>query len=144
MKKLLENDKTVIVTDESVRKYVIKIIFQMFKDKFTPEVVFGITRGGLVPGIYISHALGIPFIAINDLTQDLRCEFKNVLIVDEINDSGKTLSELSRNMNRELNVRYAVLIENTASCFTTDYFGTTYNKFEEPEWFVFPWEQLPH
>lgn len=144
MKKLLANDRTVFVDDDMVRKYVIKIIFQMFQDKFVPDVIFGVARGGLVPGIYVSHALGVPFIALNDINQELKCEYKEVLIIDEINDTGKTLSEIARNVDKNLNVRFAVLVENTASSFTSDYYGTSYNKLDEPDWFVFPWEDMLH
>ena len=30
-------------------------------DNFIPDVVVGISRGGLIPGVMISHKLGIPF-----------------------------------------------------------------------------------
>ena len=31
------------------------------KDDFVPDVIVGISRGGLIPGVMISHKLNIPF-----------------------------------------------------------------------------------
>ena len=33
---------------------------QIEKDKFLPDVIVGISRGGLIPGVMISHKLNIP------------------------------------------------------------------------------------
>ena len=34
---------------------------QLEADEFIPDVVVGISRGGLIPGVMISHKLEIPF-----------------------------------------------------------------------------------
>lgn len=79
---------------------------------------------------------------------------KNILIVDDINDSGATLSWIKEDwmsgcLPNDLNwkyiwnenVRFAVLVNNTASNFKdVDYIGTEINKLETPAWVVFPWE----
>ena len=81
-------------------------------------------------------------------------EKKNILIVDDINDSGRTLQWIkedwpsgclpdderwSETWNN--NVRFAVLVNNDASNFKhVDYVGTHINKLENPCWVVFPWE----
>jgi xanthine phosphoribosyltransferase len=80
---------------------------------------------------------------------------KNILIVDDINDSGATLNWIREDWPsgclpndpawEEIwgnNVRVAVLINNEASDFKdVDYVGLTINKLEEPIWCVFPWEE---
>ena len=79
---------------------------------------------------------------------------KRILIVDDINDSGRTLQWIkedwpsgclpnSRDWNDIWNntVRFAVLVNNDASNFKdVDYTGTHINKLETPCWVVFPWE----
>ena len=79
---------------------------------------------------------------------------KKILIVDDINDSGRTLnwikddwqsgclpSNSAWNQIWNNNVRFAVMVNNTASEFKdVDYFGTEINKQETPAWIVFPWE----
>jgi hypoxanthine phosphoribosyltransferase len=83
---------------------------------------------------------------------------KNILIVDDINDSGATLNWIREDWPsgclpndpawNEIwgnNVRTAVLINNEASEFTdVDYVGMSINKMEEPVWCVFPWEEWWH
>jgi hypoxanthine phosphoribosyltransferase len=49
--------------------------------------IYAIPRGGLIPGVYLSHLLGLPLIwNKNKIT-------KKILVVDEICDSGKTFSQ---------------------------------------------------
>jgi hypoxanthine phosphoribosyltransferase len=79
---------------------------------------------------------------------------KNILIVDDINDSGSTLQWIVNDWQSSClpadpawdhvwnhNVRFATVINNDASNFTNvDYSGITINKLENPVWVVFPWE----
>ena len=80
---------------------------------------------------------------------------KNILIVDDINDTGATLNWIREDWRsgclpddpawEEIwgnNVRTAVMINNEASEFTdVDYVGLSINKLEDPIWCVFPWEE---
>lgn len=80
---------------------------------------------------------------------------KNILVVDDINDSGATLNWIKNDWQSSClpnnpqweevwnkNVRFAVLVDNQASEFhNIDYAGTEINKAEEDCWIVFPWEQ---
>lgn len=79
---------------------------------------------------------------------------KNILIVDDINDSGRTLNWIKQDWASGClpgdpdwaeiwhnNVRFAVMVDNTNSDFKqVDYCGTEINKLETPCWVVFPWE----
>ena len=38
----------------------LKICNKIEKDNFTPDVIVGVSRGGLIPGVMMSHKLGIP------------------------------------------------------------------------------------
>lgn len=85
---------------------------------------------------------------------------KNILIVDNINDSGKTLNWIRQDWQSSClptdptwsdvwgnNVRVAVLVDNTASDTETDiqYCGMEINKVDQNQWIVFPeelwWQQ---
>lgn len=81
---------------------------------------------------------------------------KNILIVDDINDTGRTIQWIKDDWQSSCipsaedlwngvwnaNVRFAVLINNEASEFTeVDYAGLLINKNEKPQWAVFPWEE---
>jgi xanthine phosphoribosyltransferase len=79
---------------------------------------------------------------------------KNILIVDDINDTGATLNWIKQDwasgcLPNEIEawnsvwndtVRFAVLIDNDASPFEVNYIGESINKAEDPQWIVFPWE----
>jgi xanthine phosphoribosyltransferase len=80
---------------------------------------------------------------------------KKILIVDDINDTGRTLNWIKEDwpsgclpQNPEWDkiwnntVRFACIVDNQASEFkTVDYSGLIINKHEEPSWIEFPWEQ---
>ena len=40
------------------------------EDNFKPDVIVGISRGGLIPGVMISHKLNIPFKPVHASTRD--------------------------------------------------------------------------
>jgi hypoxanthine phosphoribosyltransferase len=78
----------------------------------------------------------------------------NILIVDDINDSGATFNWIKNDWpssclpnNPEWadvwnkNVRFAVLVNNLASPFCVNYSSVEINKAEDPCWVDFPWEQ---
>jgi hypothetical protein len=79
---------------------------------------------------------------------------KKILIIDDINDSGRTLNWIRQDWPSGClpyedawdsiwgdNVRFAVIVDNEASEFKdVNYAGLTINKHEEPSWVVFPWE----
>lgn len=137
--------KNVYLTDEQVRKYVLKVFIRMYQDKFNPDIIIGLARGGLVPGVYLSHLLGIPFRALNkdELLQNSKFEYPNALIIDDINDTGRTLADFNSKYSDLFDmVRYAVIVNNESSSFDVDYYGCAYNKLDEPDWWVFPWEKL--
>jgi hypoxanthine phosphoribosyltransferase len=84
---------------------------------------------------------------------------KNILIVDDINDSGATLNWIHQDWpsgclpNCEnwtnvwgSNVRVAVLYDNQASQsqLIPSYTAETINKLDDPQWIVFPWEEWWH
>jgi len=83
--------------------------------------ITGIERGGLIPAVMISHKLNIPYVTkIN----------KDTLVVDDICDSGETLSNIVAGYTATLHYK------KTAS-FTPDF----YSKEVGDEWIVYPWER---
>lgn len=85
--------------------------------------VYGIPRGGLVPAVYISHMLDIPLVHQPQ---------PGVLIVDDIADTGKTLS-----MFRQGQGNIATICYHKQSIVKPDRY--IYEKTDE--WVVFPWEK---
>jgi xanthine phosphoribosyltransferase len=124
-----------------------------------PEFVIGVGRGGLVPAVYISHQLERPMLSIDHSSRvpgfadellakiaAMSAAGSRLLFVDDINDSGSTITYI-----REVlvgggcsadNLRFAVLINNTASRAQVDYWTDEIDRSEDKRWFVFPWEAV--
>ena len=130
-----------------------KIIEQIKKSNWSPNVIFSINRGGCIPGIYLSHRLSLNHkvidIQLRDSNKppDLKIikekikEFDNVLLVDDINDSGKTL-KIIYDLNNSSKIIYnATLIYNQQSKVKTHFYGKMIKRSEDKNWYVFPWEE---
>ena len=126
---------------------------QLTNSNFDPEVIISVNRGGCVPGIYLSHYIDKPHEVINIELRDSNQEpdlnsikekisqFSSVLIIDDINDSGKTIGvikDLSKNLTTK--IHFAVLINKSESTSKVEYYGKTVNSKLNDYWYVFPWE----
>ena len=149
-------------------------------DGWTPDYIVGVTRGGLVPAVMLSNMTGIKMHALGKdesncwmseeafgyvsnystdgdaivpdvLPQDERL---NILIIDDINDSGKTFEWIKSDWQSTClpdddkwdtvwgdNVRFATLVDSDTSTFNdVDYAAVEINNTDDPTWVVFPWE----
>ena len=168
----------IIDTDtQDVKSYVLDICYQMNTDNWTPDYIVGIPRGGLLPAVMFSHFLNRPMVI-----QDVRLrdniqqqsnpeipldalEGKQILIIDDINDTGATFQWMVNDWENTIephlyhdhgkavhmpaenkalwkrNIVFAVLINNEGSEFKdVKYSARSINKTEDPSWVVFPWE----
>ena len=152
--------KKVYVSWAEVQQQTQEILRQMHLDKWHPDYVVGITRGGLTPANLISQYLNVPMHTLkvslrdggNDCESNLWMQSDavgslKILIVDDINDSGATLNWIRDDWGAEVewgsNVRVAVLYDNESSdsAHTPDYSAESINKAADPQWIVFPWEE---
>ena len=53
-----------------IRNALEQISDKMSKDDWKPDVIMGINRGGCIPGVYLSHRLGIPHEALDVRLRD--------------------------------------------------------------------------
>ena len=142
------------LSHEDMNNYYAEVIRAMTVDKFKPDVVFAPMRGGADFGIKLSTYYGIPFESIQWQTRDglvkdtarlkdlyTTYDGKQILIVDDICDSGETLKgiEAASGYNRT-NIRFAVAIENLECGFACDYSAREIGRSDDTQWFVFPWE----
>ena len=95
--------------------------------KFT--VVTGIPRGGLIPAVMLSHKLGIKYMPYREAIKAL----KPVLVVDDIADTGYTLTELGTR-----GFSTATLCFRYSTQYTPEYYG---EEITDDRWLVFPWEE---
>ena len=176
--------KKLVLDNKEVRLLASKICRELSGSTWKPDYIVGITRGGLVPAVMISHWFNIPCntlkVALRD-NQDAESNLwmaedafgyhrtdlpepagsnptlrKNILIVDDINDSGATFDWIVKDWQSgcfpqetetwntvwNRTTRFAVLVDNLASDarLPVDYAGSEINKAEEDVWIDFPWE----
>jgi hypoxanthine phosphoribosyltransferase len=118
-----------------------------------PDVIVGLTRGGLIPAVRLSHMFNVKLYTLNISLRDGKCssagfdwrrlqKYRNILVVDDINDSGSTLHEVyNQCYGREImKPKFATLLSKSSSKFECDYSGELINKDKDNEWIVFPWE----
>jgi len=115
-------DQQVMTLGETIKDSVSEFIY-----------VTGIPRGGLIPGAYLSHYLGLKYIPYNEAKQ-LPISLRNqVLVIDDICDSGITLLEAV-----ELGFQTAALALRYSSPYIPEFYS---EKIKDDRWLVFPWEK---
>ena len=174
-----------IIRNREFQGLVNSICRDIANSDWRPDYVVGITRGGLVPAVMISHFLDVRMETLKvSLRDDGECESncwmaedafgyvpadqrgesgtetdpayrKNILVVDDINDTGATINWIMQDWQSSClpnhsawdsiwghSVRYAVLFDNSASKSTIspNYIGETINKAEQDVWIDFPYE----
>jgi hypoxanthine phosphoribosyltransferase len=156
--------KYYVTYEDGFKKQLNSIFRQAANDEFKPEVIVGITRGGLVPAVHASHYYDVPLRTVHISLRDhphneslaeiqkLVNAGKRIMILDEICDEGHTLKQIHDELHSNFphdevedgqvfQVKYAVLVHNIGSTtFEPDYVGEEINKVEKPVWVVFPWE----
>ena len=155
-------------TWQDIDKAVNKFVTDMYIDLWKPDYIVGLTRGGLPLAVALSNKIDVPMQTLNASFRDggtlggpesnlqmakdaLRK--KNILILDDINDTGATFQWIKDDWMKQTgkskdwnnvwgnNVRFAVLTENLSSEFLeVDYWAHEVNKAEEDVWLVYPWE----
>lgn len=143
-------------TWEQVRTATSSIIQKMALDKYTPDCVVGILRGGLIPAVMVSHYFNIPMKAVTIQLRDGKeidvsqlssiVYYDKVLYIDDINDTGETFKYISDNTDSgdpglDVENKYAALIDNMGSNFPIDYSCYEINKTDHNVWCEFPWEK---
>lgn len=134
------------------------IYFELQCDEWLPDYVVGVKRGGLIPAIKLSHLFNRPLIMMSCQLRDSTDNEvrlyeveqipsdKKILIVDDICDSGITLSKIIKKFDingfSTANIKTCSLIFNTDQKFLVNYYGRTINRSTFNKWIAFPWEHI--
>lgn len=119
-------------------------IYQHYRGQKITKII-GITRGGLIPAVKLSHRLNIPMDTLCWQSKDgennkqlykiikmaVEEDMETILFIDDICDSGLTIEEISEFAQ---NIRFTTLLTKTQLPeFSPKIIGD--------EWVVFPWEK---
>jgi uncharacterized protein len=126
------------------------------RDRYKPEIIVGVSRGGWPPARVMSDLLQNPNLAnmrvefYKDIgvrnkkpriTQPVTMEVtgKRVLVVDDVSDTGHSLRVVVDHLRRKpvKELRVSTIYMKPQSIFRPEYFSRTTRK-----WIIFPWERL--
>ena len=85
-----------VITWDEYNDLVSSIASEIGQDE--PDAIVGLTRGGLVPAVQLSHMYNAKLYCLNISLRDGKCssqgfdwrrleKYRNILVVDDINDS---------------------------------------------------------
>ena len=122
-----------------------------------PNLIISVTRGGAILGTTLSYCLDVPVVYFDPkkhIIDSLELNPKdNILIVDDINDTGFTLESINNQLIkafpsnltvlRDKNIRvestrYLTIFNNKGSIFEVDYFIRPLDKRKDDVWILFP------
>ena len=140
------------VSFKNVKEDIKNINSEINQTNWKPDIILSINRGGCVPGVFLSHIRDLdhevlsfknPENNYNKVINKIMNNDLSILIMDDINDTGNTLTEIKKKFKNYIkNIKFAVLINNKSSSFKVDYYGSQIDKKIDNSWIVFPWENI--
>ena len=143
-----------VPTWNKIYNMLLRLADKIRKDKFTPDVIVGVSRGGWPPARVLSDLLDNPNLANvkvefyagvaetkNEpvLTQpvSVSVDGKKVLVVDEVADTGKSLKLIKEHLinTGAEEVKIATIYYKPWSVIPPDYYVV-----KTSSWIIFPWE----
>lgn len=123
---------------------------------FKPDYIVGVSRGGIIPAIIISHFFDVPFISLSwslrdhenkdvallhSIQRKMVFENKKILLIDDIVDSGETLKQIHSILGKSDLILYTTLWFNISqSNAAVDIFINHISRSKDDRWIMFPYE----
>lgn len=127
------------------------LVAQILEGGIQYTAIIGLSRGGLIAAVKLSHLLGIPMLPVCYSAKDGAGDDKNhsnvlpilrhenLLIVDDIMDSGLTMFELvDFYLNHNKIVHTAALYYKSSACLQPTFKSVTIER--DSPFIYFPWE----
>lgn len=149
------------VSSEDIKKMSYALYTKIIEDNFKPDLLLGLARGGLIPMGYLSgekmfnqrnvYSLGVQSYEGMEQQNEIKFttpldlkyiqQFKKILLVDDLVDTGKTIEHvkkvLTTALSEDTDIRVAVLFYKPKnSKIKPDYYVE-----ETDKWLVFPQEE---
>lgn len=165
----IQEPNKVDYTYNTMCKDLNKIKDKIDNSGWKPDMIVGLTRGGLIPAVMLSHYFNVPVVPVNLSLRDFRNDLdnviseirqgvgldnlqnKNILVVDDIVDSGETIEELHKIFASLLNsygkydfdhIKTAVLYYNSSNKakVVPDFYAKQIDKNVQNDWIEFSFE----
>lgn len=142
---------------DRINSYIDTLYQQIIDSGETYDKIVGIMRGGAIPAVMLSHKMKIRAYMVGIKTYDddkqtndieiygldpvfyVNCENKRILIVDDICDSGQSISILKRLFNRMTTIppKFATIHLKPGAQEVPDFYAC-----ETSNYIVYPWETI--
>ena len=116
-----------IVSWEEVESYIQQLIAHVKEKGLKPSGVYGLPRAGLVYAVMVSYHMNIPL---------LMAPTEGCIIIDDIADSGRTLSHFTNNDTQFNKYFITTMYYHTRSIVKPDFYVAE----KGDAWIVFPYE----
>lgn len=116
-----------LVTWEDIEKYLDKVIEDINSKQIKPTGVYGLPKGGLIYATWLSYKLNIPL---------LMAPADGCIIIDDIADSGKSLSHYTQNDTQFNKYYITTMFYHKRSLVIPDFYLFEKND----DWVVYPYE----
>jgi hypoxanthine phosphoribosyltransferase len=120
--------KKIYLTWDNIDSLVNVLAEEIGSSPVPPNYITGLQRGGLIPAVMLSHKLNIPFVR-ESMIKALPAI--DMLVVDDIADTGETLGQYKRYSTAVLH--YKLQSEHIPTFFAME--------IDDTDWIVYPWER---
>ena len=134
-----------------IEKGCARLVYQLATMDDESQVIIGLSRGGLIPAVIMSHIMDLPMIPVaysstsgngDDLNHEnhlIAVKEHNVLIVDDICDSGKTMAEVAAHYTAAGHIvtTAALYVKESSVIMPNEYWQCIPS---DAPWIIFPWE----
>ena len=125
-----------VITWDDIDKLISDLSLDIKIADYQIDNIHGVSRGGLIPAVLLSHKLSIP---LSDSVNE------NTLIVDDIVNKNnlleKTLNDSNYYLRHNDDIYTASLIKRERSSFEPTFVGLN---VEYNDWIIFPWDYEIH
>ena len=154
--------KKLYYTFDDLKKDLLIISDKINNEKFEFDVIIGPCRGAYIPGVMLSHLYKKPFEGFTWQTRDgnekdvtrlkniiIKYLNKNILIIDDINDTGKTFNGIKNEIDKitsnlsisDEKIKYCSIFNKCQSDFKKVNYCAKELTEENNPWIVFPYEE---
>lgn len=142
----------IYVTQEQLQTFQQDAANYIETTKTDDSIIIGVSRGGLVPAVYVSHLSGLPMVPVDYSADEGRGtskhtniippldKYQTIYIIDDIVDTGITVKHLKDWFEHKGHIVHVLaVVYKYTSCIVPE---LSYMKSSSAEWVIFPWEKV--